>query len=107
MSTDAYTAVSFSRGWTNFHSQDAERDNIEAEWDYGYVRNRIDPMMFPSNEGRDFFPKQTLLVDGKRGYVGDQVPRCDQMPDKAWLHKGAVWEFRENSQVLMGKHDPG
>jgi hypothetical protein len=55
----------------------------------------------------DVFPKLTLLVDGKRGYIGDQrMPRCDALPEKAWLRKGAVWHFRENSQSLLGKQDP-
>ena len=59
--------------------------------------------LYPS----DFFPKQTLLVDGKRSHIGDQhYPRCDAFPAKAWLRKGAVWQFRENSQNLMGKQDP-
>lgn len=63
-------------------------------------------MVIPSSEGRDLFPKQTLSVGGEKGYVGDKVQRCDQMPEKAWLKKGAVWEFRETSQSLLGKQDP-
>ncbi len=99
--------VNFSRGFTNFARRTNERDNIEADWDFGWVVNRLDPMMLPTSEGRDVFPKQTLLVDGKRGYIGDQVvPRCDAQPDKMWLRKGAIWEFRESSQSLMGKQDP-
>ena len=55
----------------------------------------------------DVFPKQSLLVDGTRSHIGDKrFPRCDALPAKAWLRKGAVWQFRENSQSLMGKQDP-
>ncbi len=58
-------------------------------------------------QSADVFPKLTLLVDGERGYIGDQrVPRCDALPSKAWLRKGATWQFRENSQSLMNKQDP-
>jgi len=98
--------VNFSRVWTNFFIQEGDRDNIEAEWSQGWIPNRVDPMTLPTSEGRDFFPKQTLLVDGKRGFIGDKVPRCDAMPDKPWLRNGAIWEFRENSQSVMGKQDP-
>ena len=28
---------------------------------------------------QDFFPKQTLTVDGKIGYIGDKVQRCDTL----------------------------
>lgn len=98
--------MNFSRGWTNFHIREDERDNIEPEWSHEWVTNKVDPMTIPTSEGRDVFPKQTLLVDGKRGYIGDQVPRCDALPNKPWLRKGAVWEFREDSQSLLGKQDP-
>ncbi|KAL7539351.1 hypothetical protein ACHAXR_009213, partial [Thalassiosira sp. AJA248-18] len=98
--------INFSRGWTNFVMQEEQRDNAEPKFDQSWVENQIDPMVLPTSEGRDFFPKQTLLVDGNRGYVGDQMPRCDQMPEKPWLRQGAVWEFRTSSQSLMGKQDP-
>ena len=98
--------TNFSRAWTNFVLNYNERDNIEPEWSTNWVTNRIDPMVLPTSEGRDVFPKQTLLIDGKRGYIGDQVQRCDALPDKPWLRKGATWEYRANSQSLMGKRDP-
>lgn len=68
------------------------------------------PMWLPTSEGRDVFPKLTLDVNHKvsngRGYVGDKVQRCDSMPSKPWLRKGAIYQFRENPQSLMGKKDP-
>jgi hypothetical protein len=43
------------------------------------VRNAIDPMYFPASEGRDFFPKQTLAVNGEIGYIGDRVQQCETL----------------------------
>jgi len=63
-------------------------------------------MELPTSEGRDVFPKTELKVNEKRGYIGDNVPRCDALPPKAWLKKGATYHFREDSQSLMGKKDP-
>lgn len=98
--------INFARGWTNFAVREGDRDNIEPGWSLGWWANYIDPMELPTSEGRDMFPKTTLLVDGKRGYIGDKVARCDEMPDKPWLRAGAVWEFRADSQSLLGKQDP-
>ena len=53
--------TNFSRGWTNFILNYNDRDNIEPEWSTSWVANRIDPMVLPTTEGRDVFPKQTLL----------------------------------------------
>ncbi len=90
--------VNFSRGWTNFVDREDQRDNIEAEWDLGFVPNALDPMELPTSEGRDVFPKTTLNIYDNRGYIGDKVARCDALPPKAWLKKGATYHFRENSQ---------
>jgi len=98
--------VNFSRGWTNFVHQQDERDNVEASWDLGWIPNPFDPMEFPTSEGRDVFPKLQLKINGERSYIGDKVVRCDSLPAKAWLKKGATYHFRENSQSLMGKKDP-
>ncbi|KAL7541734.1 hypothetical protein ACHAXR_011178 [Thalassiosira sp. AJA248-18] len=100
-----YDIVNFARGWTNFDRHEAQRDNIEALWSLGWIENSVDPMWLPTSEGRDVFPKFTLNVNG-RGYVGDKVQRCDSMPSKDWLRKGAVYQFREDSLNLMGKKDP-
>ncbi len=94
-----FDIVNFSRGWTNFVNQQSQRDNIEASWDLGWIGNEIDPMEIPTSEGRDVFPKlQLKKLNGKRGYIGDKVVRCDALPSKQWLKKGATYHFRENSQ---------
>ena len=99
--------MNFARGFTNFAHQQDERDNIEIEWDSGWIPNAIDPMHLPTSEGRDVFPKQSLNVNGKIGYIGDKVQQCDTLVQtKAWLKKGAVFHFRPNSQSNMGKKDP-
>lgn len=73
--------MNFARAFTNFaHREDEhERDNIEVEWDLGWIPNAIDPMYLPTSEGRDFFPKQTLKIAGKVGYIGDRVQQCDTL----------------------------
>eukprot|EP00804_Cyclotella_cryptica_P011127 CCRYP_019061-RA/>CCRYP_019061-RA protein AED:0.09 eAED:0.09 QI:216/1/1/1/0.83/0.69/13/1964/1704 len=99
--------MNFARGFTNFAHQENERDNIEIAWDPSWIPNAVDPMYLPTSEGRDFFPKLTLNVNGNIGYIGDKVQRCETLiKTKAWLRKGAVFHFRENSQSLMGKKDP-
>jgi cullin-associated NEDD8-dissociated protein 1 len=71
--------MNFARGFTNFAHQEQQRDNIEVEWDSGWIPNAIDPMYLPTSEARDFFPKQTLTVDGQIGYIGDKVQQCDSL----------------------------
>ena len=44
--------MNFSRGWTNFHIREDERDNIEPEWSHEWVTNKVDPMTLPTSEGR-------------------------------------------------------
>lgn len=69
--------------------------------------NNVDPMHFPTNDGRDPFPKIGLDDKGDRGYIGDRVKRCEDMPDKAWLKKGAKYVFRGSSPNLeFGRMDP-
>lgn len=99
--------MTFSRAWTNFHRR-PERANLEVYSDFYAGFNNVDPMHFPTNDGRDVFPKIGLLgQDGKRNYIGDKVKRCDAMPAKAWLKKGAKYIFRGSSPNLaLGKKDP-
>lgn len=51
--------MNFSRGWTNFVLQNDERDNIEAEWNQGWMTNRVDPMTLPSSVS--FFPSDASI----------------------------------------------
>lgn len=71
--------MNFARAFTNFAHQREERDNIEIEQHPLSVPNAIDPMYLPTSEGRDFFPKQTLAVNGKNGYIGDRVQQCEAL----------------------------
>ena len=71
--------MNFARAFTNFAHQENERDNIEIDWSPDWIPNAIDPMYLPTSEGRDFFPKQTLTVNGKTGYIGDKVQQCETL----------------------------
>lgn len=98
--------ANFARGWTNLHHQGVNTKlNSEFDFMFDWRFNKIDPMWLPSSNARDVFPKTSLLVDGKRGYIGDKVPRCDAMPSRPWLRKGAVYQFRKSAQTEMGKQD--
>uniref|UniRef100_A0A7S4S6P4 DUF1501 domain-containing protein n=1 Tax=Ditylum brightwellii TaxID=49249 RepID=A0A7S4S6P4_9STRA len=97
--------MNFSRAWTNFKNQE-QRPNLEVYADFFSFENTIDPMMFPTTDGRDVFPK-TGLNDGGRVYIGDKNKRCDAMPPKAWLRKGAKFIFRgSDPNVELGRKDP-
>jgi hypothetical protein len=77
--------MTFARAWTGFDGQPA-RGNIEH-----YIGDNSDNFVDPSTlkpEWRDFLPKGNL----RGGYLGDTYPLCVDLPDKAWLRKGA--EFR-------------
>ena len=77
--------MTFARAWTGFDDQPA-RGNIEH-----YIGDNSDNFVDPSKlkpEWRDFLPKMDLYG----GHLGDTYPLCADLPDKAWLRKGA--EFR-------------
>ena len=76
--------MTFARAWTGFDGQPA-RGNIEH-----YIgdnsENFIDPSMIKP-EYRDFLPKMDLYG----GHLGDTYPICSDLPDRAWLRKGAAF----------------
>ena len=84
-----------------------ERPNLEVYSDFYHGFNNVDPMVFPTNDGRDVFPKLGLNDKGTQGYIGDKVKRCDAMPSKSWLKKGAKYIFRgSNPNLELGRKDP-
>ena len=98
--------MTFSRAWTNFHRR-KERPNLEVYSDFFSGFNNVDPLDFPTNDGRDAFPKIGLNDKGTWGYIGDRVKRCDDMPARSWLKKGAKYIFRGSSPNLdFGRKDP-
>jgi hypothetical protein len=38
--------INFSRGWTNFHIREVERDNIEPEWSHVSIHGLLPPYGF-------------------------------------------------------------
>lgn len=63
-------------------------------------------MRIPTTDGRDMFPKLGLEDDGRR-YIGDGIPRCDAMPAKLFLRKGAKYRYLGSSSMsVLGRADP-
>jgi len=90
--------MSFARAWTGFINQN-ERGNIELIEDY----NRIDPMNLKI-KWRDWFPKMNLYD----GYIGDGYPLCRDLPDQAFLRKGAAYRLigsEEHAEQQKDKWD--
>mmetsp|Transcript_18225 Transcript_18225/g.33487 ORF Transcript_18225/g.33487 Transcript_18225/m.33487 type:complete len:450 (+) Transcript_18225:1031-2380(+) len=84
----AYTndnIMSFARVLTGFQQQEL-RGNIEVG--NRAVFNSIDPMKMIV-DWHDTYPKPDL----KGNYLGDGYPLCSDLPNKAFLAKGAKYEF--------------
>jgi hypothetical protein len=78
--------VSFARAWTGFTNQPF-RGNVEDRTDRG--GSYLDPMRIVDIRYRDLFPKRGL--DGK--YIGDRYPLCEDLPERAFLKKGAKYKL--------------
>ncbi len=88
---------SFARAWTGFDLQPT-RSNIET----GPARgNRVDPMRIIP-EWRDRFPKS----DSTGGYIGDRIAKCEDLPTKAYLYKGAKFRFLGSTPIPELMSDP-
>ena len=97
--------MTFARAWTNFQRREF-RPNLEVFSDFLFSDNEVDPMHLPTSDGRDVFPKLGL-DDGGREYIGDKIKRCDAMPSRQWLRKGAKYVFRGSSpNPEYGRKDP-
>eukprot|EP01013_Petalomonas_cantuscygni_P025359 TRINITY_DN472_c1_g1_i4.p1 TRINITY_DN472_c1_g1~~TRINITY_DN472_c1_g1_i4.p1 ORF type:complete len:2117 (+),score=436.19 TRINITY_DN472_c1_g1_i4:276-6626(+) len=78
---DSDDILTLARAWTGFVAQ-APRGSLT--WASG--GNMVDPMQI-NPLWRDPFPK-TDLFDG---YLGDGLPRCRDLPPRAFLRTGATW----------------
>jgi len=78
--------MDFARVFTGLKQQ-PQRANIEVGLGAG-GSNMIDPMRVDHID-HDKFPKPDL----KGGYLGDGVPLCKHLPKKAFLAKGARYEW--------------
>lgn len=76
--------MSFARIWTGFNPQ-AFRANLENREGAG---NWVDPM-YINPAARDLNPKTDLYGD----YIGEKRPLCVEMPDRAFLRKGATYLY--------------
>jgi len=85
--------MSFARVFTGF-GRVPERLNVE----YRIELNQIDPMQMLGHN-HDPYPKPDL----EGGYLGDQYPLCSDAPKRAWLVKGARYEFL--GYDYGGKHE--
>lgn len=84
---DSKDIVSFARAWTGF-VEAPFRGNVEDR--SSLVRTSLlDPMRIQDIRSRDLFPKRGL--DGK--YIGDRYPLCEDLPEKAFLRKGAKYKL--------------
>ena len=78
--------VNFARAWTGL-TQPLPRANYEGGADGSNV-NTIDPMRMRMVY-RDTLPKTDLLG----GYIGDGHPLCEELPERAFLRRGARYEY--------------
>ncbi|KAL3937927.1 MAG: hypothetical protein SGBAC_007063 [Bacillariaceae sp.] len=87
MTYDSKDIVSFARAWTGFARQ-PYRGNIE-DITAPTRQSYLDPMRIQDIRFRDLFPKRGL--SGK--FIGDRYPLCSDLPDKAFLRKGAKYRL--------------
>ena len=82
-----------ARVWTAWKEQ-IPRANLWA-----FFSNFIDPMHVGNPTERDQFPKMDLVG----GYLGDTYPLCGDLPEKAFLKKGA--KYRIMTDYFAEMHD--
>mmetsp|Transcript_20151 Transcript_20151/g.41987 ORF Transcript_20151/g.41987 Transcript_20151/m.41987 type:complete len:2123 (-) Transcript_20151:67-6435(-) len=91
--------MAFSRVWTGFIRED-KRGNIETSSGDNSA-NSVDPLRIDKNS-RDVFPKTNTLG----GYLGDGAPLCEDLPERAFLNKGAKYRYLGSSDVPEMMYDP-
>ena len=92
--------MSMARAWTGFHSKYGTgfRENLESFKGFTST-NYIDPLEINPAQ-RDIFPKHDLDGD----YIGDGYALCSDIPDRAFLLKGATFKFKGFDANV--KYDP-
>ena len=81
-----HDVTTLSRAWTGFELW-SDRGNTEPD-SRGNRPSFIDAMLI-RGDWRDPFPKTNMIG----GYVGDGLPVCSELPERAWLRKGATWSY--------------
>jgi len=92
--------LEYAKVWTGFDRQPF-RSNIEGQYNVGSGQNYIDPMELRGSD-RDAFPK--LGLDGL--YIGDNYPLCEELPEYAFLKKGARYRFLGSSPLPVIQSEP-
>ena len=81
-----HDVTTLSRAWTGFEVR-PDRGNTEPD-SRGDRPSFIDAMLI-RGDWRDPFPKTNMIG----GYVGDGLPVCSELPERAWLRQGAAWSY--------------
>ncbi|KAK1734854.1 DUF1800 domain-containing protein, partial [Skeletonema marinoi] len=77
--------MSYATAWTGFEERDARGGASAGDRN---VDRSLDPL-YINPESRDHFPKSNLYG----GFIGDQVALCNDLPDRAFLRKGATYKI--------------
>ena len=84
---DQDDVFNFAKAWTGLTTP-LKRANVEPTDSVRSTTNLIDPMRLRMTV-RDAFPKTDLLG----GYIGDGHPLCEDLPERAFLRRGAKYEY--------------
>lgn len=98
---DSKDIVSFARAWTGFTMQ-PYRGNVE-DINAPTRNSYLDPMRIQDIRFRDIFPKRGL--DGK--FIGDRYPLCSDLPERAFLKKGAKYKLLGGNPSPKWQHHTG
>jgi hypothetical protein len=90
--------VNFARAWTGLY-EPLPRANYESPSNDKSISNRIDPMRLVMTY-RDPLPKTDLTG----GYIGDGHPLCEDLPERAFLRRGARYEYLGTSAAPRKSH---
>ena len=77
--------MSYASAWTGFQEREA-RGGVAAS--SRGSEHSLDPL-YINPDTRDLFPKSNL----HNGFIGDQVVLCQDLPQKAFLRKGATYKI--------------
>ena len=99
---DTYTIddiVSYSRAWTGFRSRN--KRGGAATGAENFADTTLDPLYIDPDR-RDWFPKNDL----SKGFIGDKVARCADLPARHSLRKGSIYRLLGSRGVPELVEDP-
>lgn len=83
--------MSYASAWTGFEEHNGRGGASAAN---RHKERSLDPLRI-NPETRDHFPKSDLYG----GFIGDQVALCNDLPDKAFLRKGATYKILGSNPI--------